>query len=138
MLNDSQLFYFFGSDLATAGTSGIVDTLGFPRAAANPLRIVFALNDIPLGGTSLQFDIQTSSTIDFSAPTTAYQSPVYTTTGITEPVILEQIHPIPSLKRFSRVVVTKVGTFTSGKLSVFVTYGEHFTQRELEIEQGVA
>lgn len=138
MLNDSQLFYFFGSDLATAGTSGIVDAMGFPRAAANPLRIVFALNDIPVGGTSLQFDIQTSPTVDFSTPTIAYTSPTYTTTGITEPVILEQIHPIPSLQRFSRVVVNKGGTFTSGKLSVFVTYGEHFSQRELEKEQGVA
>lgn len=138
MLNDSQLFYFFGTDLAKAGTSSIVDVMGFPRASSNPLRIVFALNDIPVGGTSLQFKIETSPTVDFTTPTVAYTSPTYSTVGIKEPVILDQIHPISSLQRFSRVVVTKGGTFTSGKLSVFVTWGEHFTRRELEIEQGVA
>lgn len=137
MLNDSQLFYFFGTDIATAVNSSIVDTLGFPRAAANPLRIVFALNEAPIGGTSLQFNIQTSPTLDFSSPTVAYQSPLYTISAITKPEILAQIHPIPSLQRYSRIVVTKVGTFTAGKLSVFVTYGEHFSQHELEKEQGV-
>lgn len=136
MLNDSQLFYFFGKDLATADTSSIVDAMGYPRASANPLRIVFALNEAPIGGTTLQFEIETSPTVDFSTPTVAYTSPVYNVATITQPEILTQIHPIPSLQRYSRVVVGKGGTFTAGKLSVFVTYGEHFSQHELEKEQG--
>lgn len=137
MINDVQLMYFMGSDLATAGTSNVVDMRGYPRNAANPLRLVFALNDVPVGGTSVQFKIETSPTIDFTTPTTAYTSQAFSTTGIKEPTILLQIHPIPSLQRYSRIVLTKGGTFTSGRVSAFITWGEDFPQMALETEQGV-
>lgn len=138
MMNDLQLMYFINTDLATATNSGIVDMAGYPRSASNPLRLVFALNDTPAGGTAVKFEVQTSDTVNFASPTTAYTSPVISTTTVTAPSILLQIHPVPSLKRYSRVVITKTGTFTAGKVSVFMTMGEDFPIRALEVERGWA
>lgn len=132
-MNDLQLMYLIGGKLATTTVTNVVDMKGFLRASDNPQVLKFSLGEAPAGGTALTFKLEHSDTVGFTTVKTAYTSQAITTTGLGVGMILEI--PVPVMQRYSRVSITKTGTFTAGSLNVYIGIPEEFGWAQLEKAQ---
>lgn len=132
-MNDLQLMYLINGDLATITTSEIVDMKGFLRAASDPQVLKVSIGEQPVGGTAVTIALQHSDVLDFSAPKTAYTSGAIDVSTVVTGMILEV--PVPVMQRYSRVVITKTGTFTAGKINIYIGEPEEFGWAQLEAAQ---
>lgn len=134
MYSDLQLVYFFGADLASATTSEVVDMRGQNGYFDSPLRLAIVLNSAPVGGTGVQVTIESSDDLTFTDKADSIISETYDVSAITAAGALGFLH-VPSMRRYSRAVITPTGTFTSGKISVFISGTGEFGWPEFDAER---
>ena len=129
-MNDLQLMYMINGDLTatSSNVSSTVDLMGYTRAAQDPMRLAFVLGSTPVGGTALSFTLQESDTVDFTTPKKSTTFGPYPTTeaGILASILM------PVTQRYTRVVLTKAGTFTAGTLHIYIMGNEEFGWKQLE------
>lgn len=124
MILDSNLIFCEGLALSTAGASDVLDLTEGGDALGNELLIVCQCSEKAAGGTSFDVAIQTDDDSAFSAAKTLFSSGDILTADAAAGAKLFAVRVPRGTERYMRANVTASGSFTGGKLDIFLVVGD--------------
>lgn len=124
MILDSNLIFCEGLALSTAGASDVLDLTEGGDALGNELLIVCQCTEAAAGGTSFSVAVETSEDSAFSSAKTLFSSGDILTADAAAGAKLFAVCVPRGAERYLRANVTADGTFTAGKLDVFLVTGD--------------
>ncbi len=132
MILEKDLIFCEGTALASgdAGTD-IIDLVKGGDAIGDELYFMGVCTVAGAGGTSVEISLQTDSASNFSSAVTLYTTGTILTAALTAGKKLFCVRVPRGAKRYLRAYIDVTGTYTAGKVDLFLTPGDHHSYENL-------
>lgn len=133
MILEKDLIFCEGQALS-GGDAASVDVIDLKKggdAIGSELYFVGVCTAAGAGGTSAAFSLETSDSSDFSTKTVLYKSGDILTAALTAGKKLFAVRVPRGCKRYLRGYIDVTGTFTAGKVDMFLVEGDHHSYEDL-------
>lgn len=132
MILEKDLIFCEGTALASgdAGTD-IIDLKKGGDAIGDELYFVGVCTVAGAGGTSVDISLETSDASNFSTKTTLFSTGAILTAALTAGKKLFAVRVPRGVKRYLRAYIDVTGTYTAGKVDLFLTPGDHHSYENL-------
>ena len=132
MIIDKTLVFCSGQALSGGdAASDIIDLTKGGDALSDELVIMAKVTDAGAGGTSIVIKVQTDSSNAFSSPIDLFVSPTYLTAVLTANKKLFAVRMPRGAKRYLRAYIDVTGTFTAGKIDMFMVQGDSYSWQDI-------
>lgn len=130
MILDSNLIFCEDKTIASSNTN-TVDISAGGDALGNELTVVGTISATAAGGTKLVVSMETADDEAFTVPKTLYTSPDIPVADMGRGKKVLAFRMPRGAKRFLRCKLTATGTFTAGKISLFMVTGDQHSYPEI-------
>lgn len=133
MILEKDLIFCEGQELSggDAASTDVVDLKHGGDAVGNELYFVGVCSVTGAGGTSACFSLETSDDSAFATKAVLYRSGDVLTASLTEGAKLFAVRVPRGCKRYLRGYIDVTGTFTAGKVDLFLVEGDHHSYEDL-------
>lgn len=133
MIQDIYEIFSEGQALSAgdAASSNVLDLKKGGDALGNELYFIGLCSEAGAGGTSANIALETSDTSDFSTKKVLYKTGEVLLAALTAGKKLCAVRVPRGCQRYLRGYVDVTGTFTAGKVDMFLVEGDHHSFEDL-------
>lgn len=133
MILEKDLIFCEGQALSggDAASTDVIDLKKGGDAIGNEMYFVGVCTAAGAGGTSANFSLETSDASDFSTKTVLYKSGEILLAALSSGKKLFAVRVPRGCRRYLRGYIDVTGTFTAGKVDMFLVEGDHHSYEDL-------
>jgi|GEM_PF-695928 len=132
MILEKDLIFCEGKELSGGdAATDVIDLVKGGDAIGDEMYLVGVCSAAGAGGTSAVFSLETSDASDFSTKKALYKSDEVPLAELTAGKKLFAVRVPRGCKRYLRGYIDVTGTFTAGKVDMFLVEGDHHSYEDL-------